>query len=104
MVGVPKNHETRRFHFRVSNPRRRMATNRLPRHLGALIRAFRTLIVWQDRSGCVLMDATHKTIGPLPSVDQLIQQPQHLPIPRRLRKRLIQEQLQQWRDQQTLPA
>lgn len=50
------------------------------------------------------MDATHKTIGPLPSVDQLIQQTQHLPIPRRLRKRLIQEQLQQWRDQETLPA
>ena len=50
------------------------------------------------------MDATHKTIGPLPSVDQLIQQTRHLPIPRRLRKRLIQEQLQQWRDQQTLPA
>ena len=50
------------------------------------------------------MEATHKTIGPLPSVDQLIQQTRHLPIPRRLRKRLIQEQLQQWRDQQTLPA
>ena len=47
------------------------------------------------------MEATHKTIGPLPSVDQLIQQsapadPQ--------RCKLIQEQLQQWRDQQTLPA
>ena len=50
------------------------------------------------------MEATHKAIGPLPSVDQLIQQTRHLPIPRRLRKRLIQEQLQQWRDQQTLPA